>query len=174
MRSEKIKRLTLTALLTAAAMALSFGESMLPAAGFMPPGGRIGLSNIPVMFSATVLGAVTTFFIVLAKAFFVLITRGFTAFLASLFGGILSSAAMLVIFKRVKSAGCIGAGIISALCHNAGQLAAAFIMTKTPAVLGYAPILLIASVVTGAVTGTIYKTALPIFNKFNSVKECNK
>ena len=55
--------------------------------------------------------------------------------------------------------------MISAVCHNIGQLLAAVIFTGTKAVLGYAPVLMIFSVVTGIVTGTILCVIMPVLQK---------
>ncbi|MGN0539208.1 MAG: Gx transporter family protein [Candidatus Fimenecus sp.] len=174
MRNRKIKRLTFTALMTAAAVVLSFAEGLFPASAFLPPGSRLGLSNIPVMFAASALSIGETMLIVVAKAFFVLITRGFTAFLMSLCGGVLSALCMLLIFRRFKSIGCVGTGVLSALCHNAGQLLVSFIIIDSAAVFGYAPVMIIAAAVTGVLTGSVLRAAMPYFYKMNFVKEMEK
>lgn len=174
MRSEKIKRITFTALMTAFAVVLSFVESLLPTAYFMPPGSKLGLSNIPVMFSASSLSVPETMLIVVAKSFFVLITRGFTAFFMSLAGGILSALCMLVMLRRTKGFGYAGIGILSAICHNIGQLTVSIFLVQSSAIIGYAPIMLIASVVTGFLTGTILRLAMPYFSKLIIIKEMEK
>ena len=131
MRNEKIKRITFTALMTAMAVVLSFVESLLPTAYFMPPGSKLGLSNIPVMFSASKLSVAETLLIVVAKSAFVFITRGFTAFCMSLAGGVLSGLCMIFIFRKTKGFGYMGIGVLSALCHNAGQLIVSFFLVQT-------------------------------------------
>lgn len=161
MRKEKIQKITFTALMTAMAVALSFAEGLLPAAPFMMPGSKLGLSNIAVMFAASSLGAPETLFIIIAKAFFVLITRGVTAFLMSLAGGLLSGLCLLLIFRKIKGFGFIGTGVASAFCHNLGQLLVSFIIMKTPAVFGYAPVLILMSVGTGLLTGILLKISMP-------------
>ena len=55
-RNCKVKRLALMGLLFALAMALSFLESLLPALPMLPPGIRLGLSNIVTMYALFVLG----------------------------------------------------------------------------------------------------------------------
>ncbi len=151
--------------MTAAAIVLSYIENLFPTAPFMPPGSRLGLSNLAVMFAASSMGIVDTLFIVASKAAFALISRGFTAFLMSLAGGFLSAVCLLVIFKKIKDFGYIGTGVASALCHNVGQLAVSFIMIKSTAVLGYAPVLLFSSIVTGILTGALLRAAMPYLNK---------
>lgn len=170
MRNEKIKRITFTALMTAMAVVLSFVESLLPTAYFMPPGSKLGLSNIPVMFSASKLSVAETLLIVVAKSAFVFITRGFTAFCMSLAGGILSGLCMIFIFRKTKGFGYMGIGVLSALCHNAGQLIVSFFLVQTTAIIGYAPVLLVASVFTGILTGTVLKISMPYFSKLIKVR----
>ncbi len=167
MRNDKIKRITFTALMTALSVVLSFVESLLPAVQFMPPGSKLGLSNIPVMFSASTGKVGNTLLIVFVKSVFVLITRGFTAFCMSLAGGILSAVCTLIIFKKTKDFGFVGVGVISAICHNIGQLTVSFFMVQTSAILGYAPVLLVASVGTGFLTGTLLRFSMPYFSKIN-------
>ena len=163
MKQKQISNITLTALFTSLSVVLSILESFLPTFAFLPPGAKPGLSNIIVMFSAMSLGAPQTLFIVLAKSFFAFLTRGALAGAMSLAGGILSSVCMLLVFKKLQIIGCIGGGVLSALCHNLGQLLVSFITVGTTAVFGYAPVLLIVSVVTGVVTGTLLKVSLPYF-----------
>lgn len=171
MRNEKIKRITFTALMTAIAIVLSIVEGLFPTAYFMPPGSKLGLSNIPVMFSASKLSVGETLLIVFAKSAFVFITRGFTAFCMSLAGGILSALCMIFIFRKTKGFGFMGIGVLSALCHNTGQLIVSFFLVQTTAIAGYAPVLLIASVFTGILTGTILKVSMPYFSKLKEMEK---
>ncbi|MBR5320871.1 MAG: Gx transporter family protein [Clostridia bacterium] len=171
MRSEKIKRITFTALMTAFAVVLSFVESLLPTAYFMPPGSKLGLSNIPVMFSASKLSIGETLLIVIAKSIFVFITRGATAFFMSLAGGFLSALCMFIMLRKSTGFGFVGVGVLSAICHNTGQLAVSFFMVQSSAIVGYAPIMLITAVITGFLTGTVLKFTMPYFSKLVSLKE---
>ncbi len=163
MKSGKIQKLTVTALFTSLSVVLSALESFLPSFAILPPGAKPGFSNIIVMFSAMSLGVPQTLFIVCAKAFFAFLTRGAVAGLMSLAGGLLSGVCMLITLGKLKMTGCIGAGVLSAVCHNTGQLIVSFFTVGSSAVFGYAPVMLIASVATGVVTGAILRAALPYF-----------
>lgn len=174
MRNDKIKRITFTALMTAISVVLSFVESLLPTAYFMPPGSKLGLSNIPVMFSASKLSIGETLLIVVAKSVFVFITRGFTAFCMSLAGGILSALCMVLLLKKKTGFGYAGIGVLSAICHNIGQLLVSFFLVQSSAIIGYAPVMLIASVVTGLLTGTLLRLIMPYFTKLTDLKEMEK
>ena len=157
--------------MTAFAVVLSFIESLLPTAYFMPPGSKLGLSNIPVMFSASKLSIGETLLIVIAKSVFVFITRGVTAFFMSLAGGILSALCMFIMLRKSTGFGFVGVGVLSAICHNIGQLAVSFFMVQSSAIVGYAPIMLITAIVTGFLTGMVLKIAMPYFSKLISLKE---
>ena len=78
-RNCKVKRLALMGLLFALAMALSFLESLLPALPMLPPGIRLGLSNIVTMYALFVLGPVSGYTIAVLKSLFVLLPRGAVA-----------------------------------------------------------------------------------------------
>lgn len=174
MRRERIKRITFTAFMTAISVVLSFVEGLLPTAYFMPPGSRLGLSNIPIMFSASKLGVGETLLIVVAKSVFVFITRGFTAFCMSLAGGLLSAFCMIILLRKKTGFGYSGIGVLSAICHNIGQLSVSFFLVQSSAIIGYALVMLIASVVTGLLTGTLLRLVMPYFSKLIILKEMEK
>ena len=165
----KAKKTALMGILCAQALALSFLENMIPAMPFMPPGAKPGFSNIVTMFAALTMGLPQAMCITVVKAAFAGVTRGFTAFCMSLAGGVLSTLAMWLLL-RIKSRpfGLLGVAIVSVVCHNAGQLAMAVVFTGTGAVLGYAPALLIFSLVTGAITGTVLRVVMPALEKQSS------
>ncbi len=168
MRDVKIRKMTFLALMTASAIVLSLLENLIPTAAFMPPGSKIGLSNIIVMFCASAMGFAPTIFVVIMKSVFVMLTRGLTAGLMSIAGGLLSALCLLLIFRKMKFIGSIGTGVISATMHNAGQLAVSFLMMRTAAVLGYFPVMLLASVATGILTGILFKVSEPYLNKIDN------
>lgn len=169
MKSTQIQKLTVTALFTSLSVVLSVLESFLPTFAVLPPGAKPGFSNIIVMFSAMSLGAAQTLLIVFAKAFFAFLTRGAVAGLMSLAGGLLSGICMLIVLGKLKKTGCIGAGVLSAVCHNSGQLIVSFITVGSSAVFGYAPVLLVVSVVTGVITGAILRAAIPYFKGLEKI-----
>lgn len=161
MKNSPAKKAALTGVFGAEAIVLGFLESLIPPV--IPiPGVKLGFSNIVTMFCASALGAKYALGVTLFKALFALITRGVTAFFMSLCGGLLSLAAMLVLFRFAeKKAGYIGIGVICAVLHNAGQLCVALIMLGS-SVLSLAPLLLAAGAATGVVTGTVLKFTNPV------------
>lgn len=154
-------KIALFGVLSAVALTLSYLEGLIPTVAFMPPGAKMGFSNIATMFAASSMGIVSALAITFIKALFAGITRGVTAFFMSLCGGILSTVTMYLLFKLSKKTGYMAIGIICALVHNFGQLIVAIITAGNLSVLGYAPVLLISGTVTGAVTGTVLRAVMP-------------
>lgn len=156
----------LSAILCAQALALGFLESLIPPFPFLPPGAKPGFSNIITMFAAGSLGLPQALTITLVKGGFALITRGFTAGIMSLSGGILSTLAMWLLLKFASNKlGLIGISVICAFCHNAGQLGAAAVITGSGVIIYYAPALAAFGIATGAVTGLILKAVIPVLEK---------
>ena len=156
----------LGAILCAQALALGFLESLIPPLPFLPPGAKPGFSNIITMFAAGSLGLPQALVITLVKGGFAFVTRGFTAGIMSLSGGILSTLAMWLLLKFANNKlGLIGISVICALCHNAGQLGAAAVITGSGVIIYYAPALAVFGIATGAVTGIILRAVMPVLEK---------
>ncbi|MEG2396434.1 MAG: Gx transporter family protein [Oscillospiraceae bacterium] len=154
-------KISLFGILAAVAITLSFFESLVPITPFLPPGAKLGLSNIATMFVSASMGFIPAMLLTFIKAFFAGITRGATSFFMSLCGGILSTGAMYLLFRYTKKVGFIGIGIISAIMHNLGQLIVATIMIGSSAAIGYAPFLIVFGVVSGILTGIVLKAIMP-------------
>ena len=161
MQKGKAYRVALTGMLFALCMALSWLESALaPLLGLMPAM-KLGLANICIMYALLFLTPGTAFALAVLKAGFAFVTRGATAGLLSLSGGLLSLFilwALLVL--PVPVTGYIFS-VCGALAHNLGQLAAAAVLLSAPMALGYAPVLLVAGVIVGAGTATISRAVFP-------------
>ena len=167
-RNQKVKRLALMGLLFALAMALSFLESLLPALPMLPPGIRLGLSNIITMYALFVLGPVSGYTIAVLKSLCVLLTRGAVAAAMSAAGGIVSVTAMLLLSRLpgVKKQYLL-LSIFGGAAHNLGQLVAARFIISNPYVWYYLPVLLVAGIVMGAITGMVLRVILPYLNRLN-------
>ena len=96
MRNNKTRQVALSGLLFALAMALSFMESAITPLLGLIPGVKIGLANIVVMYALFFMGFPQALTLTVLKAFFVALTRGVTAGLLSLSGGLVS---VLVMFQ---------------------------------------------------------------------------
>ena len=153
-KNSPAKEAALMGMLFAMAMALSFAESLLPVLPMLPPGFKLGLSNIVTMYTLFVLGTRKGFAIAVLKSFFVLLTRAPIAAFMSLCGGLLSVLCM-ALCSRVKWLGkdYMLLSVIGALAHNLGQLLAAAAVLRSWSVMAYLPYLIIAAVLAGLFTG---------------------
>lgn len=153
----------LTGLLAALALALSLVEGLLPPIPLLPPGAKLGLSNIVTMYAAGTLGLPCALFLALLKGGFALLTRGAVAGSMSLAGGLLSTACMWLLLKKAKASLAV-VGVCGALAHNAAQLLVAYCITATSVVF-YLPFLLVFGVLSGLLTGLVLKLTLPPLTK---------
>lgn len=167
-RSRKVKRLALMGLLFALAMALSFLESLLPALPMLPPGIRLGLSNIVTMYALFVLGPVSGYTIAILKALFVLLTRGAVAAAMSAAGGAFSVTIMLLLslLPGIKEQYLL-LSVFGGAAHNIGQLVMARFIINNQYVWYYFPVLLAAGLLMGAITGMALRVVLPYLNRLN-------
>lgn len=166
----KLKRLTLCGLLTALAIVLSLVERMFPLDAIVPvPGVKLGLANVITLFALTRLRVRDAFAILVCRVTLASLLMGsVTAFLFSLFGGLLSlgiMAALLHVEGRFCSV--LGVSVAGAAAHNVGQIAAAVIWMKTTAVIAYLPFLLVMSVPLGLVTGLTCAVVLTHLKKID-------
>lgn len=165
--SPRTRRTALVGVLTALALALSALELMIPAVPVLPPGAKLGLSNLATMYAAGTVGLGPALAIAAGKAIFAGLTRGFTAMLMSLAGGTSSTLVMWLLLKQKRRPfGLVGLGVAGALTHNAAQLLVAAALT-TPAVACYIPFLIVFGVLTGILTGLVLKAILPLLNRIS-------
>lgn len=166
----KSKKVAFYGILGALSLTLSFFEGViLPEIPFLPPGAKLGLSNIVTMYTSAVGGFVGGIYITFLKALFALLTRGITAGFMSLCGGFLSCITVCLLMRNEgKFFSFFGIGVASAVMHNMGQLLAACIITGTPELINYGKYLMIFALVTGSVTGVVLLLLMPRLRKISS------
>lgn len=148
-----VRRITRAAVLTAVALGLFILELRLPSP--VPiPGVKLGLANIVTVFSLFLLGPADTFWILLTRILLGSIFAGQIMALAySLAGGTLCYLVMLALRRVVTPRQIWAASIAGALAHNIGQITVAILVTSTPALLSYLPVLTVSGILTGLFTG---------------------
>ena len=152
-------RVAFTGLLAALALSFSFLEGLIPPIPVLPPGAKLGLSNIVVLYAAGSLGLPAALFLACLKGGFALLTRGVTAGLLSISGGVLSALVMWLLLQKTRASLSL-VGVCGALSLNAAQLCAAWLLTSA-AVVFYLPFLVLFGVLTGLLTGLVLKLTLP-------------
>ena len=147
---------TLCALLTALALALSYLEGLFPLTLAIPlPGVKLGLANVVTLFALYVLGPGRAVLILLGRCLLGAVFAGnMNALIFSLLGGA-AAMAVMILLSRSRHLSVYGVSIGGAAAHNCGQVAAAVLTLGNPAPLYYLPALLGVSLGTGALTGVL-------------------
>ena len=149
----KVKKLTTMALLCAIALTIFMVENQIPP--LVPiPGIKLGLSNIVTVFAVFALGSGEAAAILFVRVFLGAVFAGnFSTIFYSAAGG--ACAILATIFlrrilseKQLWIAGCLGA-----VAHSIGQMGMAILLTGTPSLAVYLPIMIVCSIVTGLFTG---------------------
>ena len=151
-RPSQARRLTRAALLTAIALTIFLAEAQLPPP--VPiPGIKLGLANIVTVFALYALGPAQALLILTGRCLLGAVFAGnMNALIFSLLGGF-SAMLVMILLSRSRHLSIYGVSIGGAAAHNCGQIAAACLTLGSMAPLYYLPILLGASLITGAVTG---------------------
>lgn len=164
--SERIQRICRVGLMASLAIVLALIEGMLPAIPLLPPGVKLGLSNVVTMYCLVFLGKREGLCVGLIKSLFVLLLRGMTAFFLSLTGGVFSIAVMsMLIWRCGEGLSLFLVSAAGAIAHNLGQLLAAALLLKSVYTLYLWPLLVLSGLVMGMVTGILLKVTLPALRR---------
>ena len=156
-----VRKLTISALLTALALALSYVERFIPLNLLVPlPGIKLGLANVVTLFSLFSLGPGYALGILISRCLLGALFGGSVSSLFfSLSGGILAFIVMLVSMKlRIFSV--FGVSVLGAAAHNTGQILAATILMDSTALWGYLPLLLLTACFTGIITALMAQAVI--------------
>ena len=113
------KQLTLCALLTAMALALSYLENFFPLSLAIPvPGIKLGLANIVTVFALYVLGPAQALLILFGRCLLGAVFAGnMNALIFSLLGGV-TAMLVMIILSRSQRLSVYGVSIGGAAAHN--------------------------------------------------------
>lgn len=153
MKNMPLKKLTFMALLTAIALTIFLVEAQIPAP--VPiPGIKLGLSNIVTVYAIFALGPAEACMILLVRVVLGCLCSGqVMALLYSLAGGVFCLAAMLLLRRFVTERQIWVCSVVGAMFHNLGQILAAILITRTPALIVYLPVLVLSGLIAGLFTG---------------------
>ena len=130
---ERTQWVALCGLLVALMLVLGFVESLMPVAAGVP-GIKLGLSNGVLIFALYMLNIPTAFVLMVLKVVLSgLLFGGVNAMMYAFAGGLVS--------------------MVGGVAHNVGQVALAMVILSTPSLMYYMAVLMVAGLITGAVTG---------------------
>lgn len=148
-----VRKVCRLGVLSAVALTIFMVEAQIPA--LVPvPGVKLGLANIVTVFTVFALGAGEGAAVLFARIFLGAVFAGnFSTFFYSAAGG-LCAILVTIGLKRVLTpkqlwvAGCLGA-----VAHSIGQMGMAILLTQTPGLVVYLPVMVAVSILTGCFTG---------------------
>ena len=150
---ERIRRLTLTGVLTAAALVTFVIELQLPPLTGIP-GIKPGLANIFTLFALCWLGRGWALALMLVRVVLgCAVTGRMMALGYSLAGGCLAYLVMAALLYVIPERQLWVVSIFGAMAHNLGQLLVARFVAGTAAIWYYLPVLLLSALITGLFTG---------------------
>jgi len=168
-RKFDVRYLALVSMLFAVSLVLTAVEMFLPPLPFMPPGVKIGLSNVIIMYCLFCLSKRSVILLAILKSCFVFLLSGFTAALLSLGGGLLSVGVMIALALLFRNISYLLLSVAGAVAHNVGQIiVASFLMSSTMLVITYLPVLLISGVIMGNITGALLRFVMPPLRKIHA------
>ena len=159
------RKLTRMAMLTAVALVIFVVENQIPIP-IPVPGVKLGLANAVTLFAMWTLsrkeaGIVLFLRIILGS----LVCGTVSAMLYSISGAVLCYLAMCFVMRILSPNQMWIMSIIGAVFHNIGQILAAIVITSTPALLAYLPVLMVSAVITGLFTGLCAQFAAGHYKK---------
>ena len=149
----KAKKLTVMAMLCAIALTIFMVEAQIPP--LVPiPGVKMGLSNIVTVFAVFTMGPWEAAAILFVRIFLGAVFAGnFSTIFYSAAGGLCAILVTIGLRKVLKHKQLWIAGCVGAVTHSIGQMAMAILLTFTPSLIVYLPVMIVCSIITGAFTG---------------------
>ena len=153
MKKLPTRRIALDGILTAVALVIHIVEQLVP----LPvpvPGVKLGLANVVTLFAVFAVGRADGGIILLLRILLGSLFAGqVTALLYSMTGGLLCYGVTILLSFVLSEKQIWFCGIAGAVVHVVGQIIVAFLLTQTPEIFFYLPVLVVAAVGTGLFTG---------------------
>ena len=149
----KTRKLTRVSLLTAIALTIFMVEAQIPP--LIPvPGVKLGLANIVTVFAVYTMGSREGAAILACRIFLGAVFAGnFSTIFYSAAGGALAILVTIGLKRILTKKQLWVAGALGAVAHAVGQMAVAIVMTGTPGLIVYLPVLIVTGIIAGLFTG---------------------
>lgn len=153
----KTNKLTQIAILTCIALIIHIVEAQLPP--LVPiPGVKMGLANAITVLALYLLKKREAVLVVALRVVLGSIFSGsMSSFLYSLSGSCLSLCIMLPLSSALPAKYMYLLSVLGAAAHNFGQILAAVLITQTPGLFMYLPVLILSGCIVGLFTGICAK-----------------
>lgn len=145
-------RITLLGVCTAAAMVLSYIETLIPVSVAVP-GIKLGLANIVAIFLLVKFDWKHAAAVSLVRVLLTALLFGNAASLAYSASGAALSMLVMALLKGSDRFTAVGISAAGAVAHNAGQILMAILLTGTAHIVYWLPPLILSGAATGAAIG---------------------
>ena len=149
----KTRKLATLSLLCAIALTIFMVEAQIPA--LVPiPGIKLGLANIVTVFVVFAIGAKEAVLVLAVRIFLGAVFAGNFSTIFYSAGGGAAAILLTILLKKVLTKKQLWvAGTVGAIGHSVGQMAVAVVITGTPGLALYLPVMIGVSIITGTFTG---------------------
>lgn len=150
------QKISIMGLFISIALVLNLIERMFPVP-FGVPGAKLGFANIITIVCLMVFGYKDTFLVLISRIILgAVFGGGVSGFLYSVSGGILSFIMMVLLIQFVGNrVSLIGISVTGAFFHSVGQVIMAVILFQNIRLLGYLPMMLMTSILSGIFVGFV-------------------
>ena len=163
MNTKKIAKLSM---LLSISVVLGLIESFIPIMSGIVPGIKLGLANIVIVFAIYELSFKDAIYISVLRVLLIGILRTglfSISFFFSLAGALLSIVFMFLAKEYTKMS-IVGVSVVGSIFHSVAQIIVACIFLSNINIVYYLPILLISSIVTGLIVGSISSKLVEYYN----------
>lgn len=168
---KKTRKLAFLGLFAAAAILIGYVEAMIPVS-FAVPGIKLGLCNIVVLLLIEFYSWREALAVSVVRIFAVGFLFGNLFSIAYALSGSLFSIAVMTLLKKTGKFGILGISSVGGAAHNTGQVVMACLILKGFPWQLYLPVLLLAGLATGLVTGmTAYLTGSRLRGKVSPERQ---
>ena len=169
----RAERIAFGGVFTALAAVFSYVEALLPL-NLGVPGIKPGFANIVTVFVLYRAGFLPALLVSIVRV--VLVSAMFTGPAAALYSlsGAAFSLCVMALLKKTGRFSVVGVSMAGGVFHNASQLAVAVAVTKTPLLISYLPVLILAGMLTGIVIGFIARLVIARIPRFSQEKTRGK
>ena len=146
------KKMAILAILTALSLGIHVLEAQIPLP-VQVQGVKLGLANIVTLFALFAMSWRDSAIILTGRVLLGAVFAGFGTLFYSIGGGLLAFLVAVGVKQILPEKQIWIAGILAALAHSVGQLLVAALLSGSPYILFYLPVMLVCSLFTGMFTG---------------------
>lgn len=160
------RRISTYAMNVALAFVFSYIEAIIPF-NIGIPGVKPGFANIVILLTICMSDhIIDAYAIAIIRVILAGMTFGNMSTMIYAMAGTLFATTLMLTTKKTGLLSTTGISIIGGIAHNMGQLITAIIMLSTVSLIYYLPILIIAGMMAGIVTGIIAERCIKHLGKF--------